>query len=119
MKIGENACEMLTLKIADYEHAMNKLNVFEWNSWFKERQKDMHNSIRSGQTKKTKRSKCLYGNSERVMRNLFKRRESKWILYHVNTSAHVALGVCEFLAKKFIPKMRVLPYSPNFAPWDY
>lgn len=84
VKIGENACEMLTLKMAGYEYAMNKLDVFEWHSWFKERQKDMHNSIRSEQTKKqkTKRYKCLYGNSERVMRNLFNRKESKSDLTH-------------------------------------
>jgi hypothetical protein len=39
----------------------------------------------------------------------------KWIFHHDNASAHDALRVREFLAKKFITKVDRPPYSPNLA----
>jgi hypothetical protein len=43
----------------------------------------------------------------------------KWILHHDNASAHDALTVREYLAKKSITKMEHDPYSPGLDPCDF
>jgi hypothetical protein len=42
-----------------------------------------------------------------------------WILHNDNASAHDALIVQEFLAKKSILKLDHPPYSPDLAPCDF
>ena len=41
-----------------------------------------------------------------------------WVLQHDNAPAHTALSTREFLAKKNIPVLPHLPYSPDLAPCD-
>jgi hypothetical protein len=40
-------------------------------------------------------------------------------LHHDNAPAHTALSVREFLAKKCIPMLLQVPYSPDFSPCDF
>ena len=42
-----------------------------------------------------------------------------WVLHHDNAPAHTALSIREFLAKKNIPTLQHLPYSPDLAPCDF
>jgi len=42
-----------------------------------------------------------------------------WVLHHDNTSAHAALSIREFLAKKNFPVLPHPPYSPDLAPCDF
>ena len=42
-----------------------------------------------------------------------------WVLQHENASAHTAISIREFLAKKNIPVLPHPPYSPDIAPCDF
>ena len=41
------------------------------------------------------------------------------MLHHDNAPCHTAISVIEFLAKKGIPVVPQLPYSPDPSPWDF
>jgi transposase len=55
---------------------------------------------------------------EAVRRRRPKRQPDAWILHHDNASAHDALDVREFVAKKSIMKLDYPPYSPDLTPCD-
>ena len=42
-----------------------------------------------------------------------------WMFHHDNTPCHTAISVIEFLAKKGIPVVPQLPYSPDLSPCDF
>jgi len=42
-----------------------------------------------------------------------------WVLHHDNATAHTALSIREFMAKKNIPVLPQPPYSPDLAPCGF
>ena len=55
-----------------------------------------------------------------LVRSVHEKRQSlweanAWVLHHDNAPAHIAMSICQFLAKRNIATLEHPPYSPNLA----